>query len=681
MNPDLQKLMEQRRRKSESKGENASEVLSHPAFSPTKKELSKVSMGQDLQAIMARRRKMAGDASEDEDEKPPASRPMKNDTSEKANNPAKLSTHLDQKGDPGRRRRTTDGESTVSGSLASKSVERRSRRKPRNNGDEGNDPSERRKSSSRRSKSGDSDELSVDQSVSSRRRRSSDDDTISSGRKGRRSDDKKLPPISAGSSIPGMGTSSDDERDEKLRRKKLAGRSSSSGEDEPVTKNKKNRSKPSSGQSIVDGTSTESLKSMKESKGATSGWDDFPAFGGTEGFASGGVKNNDDGFGSFPADGNFSTTNNTDTTLGAFDFPMLSNHQLDGGKSLSKKDFDVAFSSTAFDNGPTFEAFDSKSTTAFDVTFPRMGTSGFSTLPVVEEAAPQKVWDKSPLVGDLPSRSLQRPELSQEAVMSAGLYVPPVSNPSNGNIICCNEKNGILKLIETDPKRGNLQVLSTTIMSHEFRQNILSKHNMLVHKVEDIVALTAGLHHTNGQTRTRVAAMLDLLVLESNQVLRVVAVWQWGYGTTQPVTLQYTISPPSGGDFSFEPNTLRNTDGLLFIAGAAPKGPCIFICKPSVKETWSANFIGENRRVSCITVSSTLHRMYPYLVIAMDDGSISMWTYKSALLPLSSKESLSASRWLFPVCRLEHSAIFSSIESSSIRNKGVAVVTGESLNL
>jgi hypothetical protein len=691
--------MEQRRRKSELKVEDPRPDVAAPALSATKKkELSKVSMGQDLQAIMARRRKMAGDASSEEDELPPVmpqTTVVPDDDMQKAlekpSTLAKLSMHLDQIGEPGRRKQASDGESTISGSIVSKSGERRSRRKSRLSGDEPDEPSERRKMRTRRSKSGDSlsDDVSVDQSVSSRRRRSSDDDTIASGlsssRKGRRSDEKNLPPSSSRASRqgPGLGASSvgagvltslpEPSEKKELHRRKLSSQSSSSGEEKPVMKSTKGRPKPTPGQSVAD--SHQSRKNAKSGNSsstpgivtdtAVSGWGDFPAFGGADGFESSDALNNDDGFGSF---GNFTlSANNTDTASAAFDFAPPSTRgesKRNQRKIVSKNDFDAPFSASAFENFSTFEAFDSKSP-AFNVTFPAMEGSGFSTLPFAEESVPQKVWDKSPLTGELPVRTVQRPLLSQDATMCTGLCVPPVSNPSNGNCICCIENNGTFEIIEIDPSRGNLHVLSISMMSREFRNKVADKYNILVHKVETVLALSVGLQRSKGQIRTNVVAILDLLSLESNQVLRVVAVWQWGGGTGHPAIVQHTISPPSSGEFSFEPSSLRNTDGLLFIAGASPKGPCIFICNPSNKEAWSANFLGGAGSISCMAVSSNLHRMYPYLVVAMKDGTISIWNYGAALLPPGSKEAVATTkRWLTPACRLEASACFTTARSN-----------------
>jgi len=296
---------------------------------------------------------------------------------------------------------------------------------------------------------------------------------------------------------------------------------------------------------------------------------------------------------------------------------------------------------------------------------------GFGRLSVVQESTPKKIWDKSPLPPDLPTlRTMQKPVLSQLQTLVSNFRGSPVNNPVNGNIIFCDEREGVFYLHEIDPRRGNVQVQGTPILTTEFQRKVTAKYNTSVYKVDALLALSAGLHHTNGQTRTRVAAIVDLAVLESKQVLRVVAVWQWGYGSTQPISLQYAITPPSGGDFYFDSSTLQNADGLVFLAGASPKGPCIFMCKPLVKETWSANFLGGSGRVTCTTVNPSLKRNNPYLAIALDDGSLNIWTYSSALASHASKENPASRRWLFPVCRMEHAAALAAVEPTPPSEKG-----------
>jgi len=93
-------------------------------------------------------------------------------------------------------------------------------------------------------------------------------------------------------------------------------------------------------------------------------------------------------------------------------------------------------------------------------------------------------------------------------------------------------------------------------------------------------------------------------------------------------------------------------DGLVFLAGYAQcKGPCVFIARPTVKDTWAANFLGPSTSsISHLAVTNDMHRKSKLLAIAMQDGSLSVWTYEAAVDRKGSRED---TKVILPLCRLE----------------------------
>jgi hypothetical protein len=354
-------------------------------------------------------------------------------------------------------------------------------------------------------------------------------------------------------------------------------------------------------------------------------------------------------------------------------------------------DFAAAFGDTNFDstaapttntsNTPTGSAIDPSAFGSFD-TFP------LETMDTANDAAkdagiefdytppsfalalppPKKIHDTTPLVNppvyNNPANRSFLTEKPRKLVSNAPGLPPPVINPMNGHYIVCqtNSTNGEKYLCQVDPHTG-AQVLSVPLLSIELQRKVATKYGVSANAVDSILQISVGVHKTVKEgittTRPRVACLMDLLVLDNTEVLRVLAIWQWGYATSgHPIALQSVLSPPSGSDFIYNPLSLLVADSCVFVSGASAKGPCVFLCKPTVRETWSANFVGkEAARISCMSVtkSSALAEggpSNPYLAIALTDGSLSVWTYEAATL-VSSKTTEVVRRLLYPLCRLE----------------------------
>lgn len=649
---EMQVILERRRRLADG-DEPLTGTPSQHSSSPVKQELKAVPMGSEMQAIMAKRREKADNTTTTSGSSSTAA--------------AAAGSNLDTMLKPKRRtkKRPDDERSVDSADSSERKLGRRrreggTRRPRRDHSHDGSKEDHRQQLHNRRPKGSSSRSLSSDdKSVRSK-------DSKEGSKDSKRKDEKRRGGPRRGTTTRPIDATSDHG-------------SSTTSSSKPHTSSKPAKAK------AVEEPSEEPEESLHldddlptKSEAEGGGWGGFPAFGGVTAAAApapavadafGGAS----AFGDTPAFGGFddlsATAKPAATTTATTKTSVQSTST---SKSLTKSDFDDAFSPAAFESGNAFAAFGSASVANFDVDF---GTDHFaSNLEAVQEAPPEKVWDKTPLknVPRPPTPTL--PVLGQEFVLTTEFEGRPTNNPVNGNILAgTTASDGTFWLRELDPRRGNVQVAATPVLSTEFKRKVTTKYNATCHKVESILSLTAGLHYTNGQRRTRVAAILDLSVLESRQILRLVAVWQWGYATAPTaISLQYTITPPSGGDFHFDSSTLQIADGLLFLAGASPKGPCVFMCKPAVKETWSANFLGGSGRVACMSVAP-LPRT-PYLAIAMTEGNLNVWTYQSALQP--SKEA--SKRWLFPLCRLEVQAALTSVEASSLsENSGEATGRGE----
>ncbi|GKY97024.1 hypothetical protein MPSEU_000661200 [Mayamaea pseudoterrestris] len=266
--------------------------------------------------------------------------------------------------------------------------------------------------------------------------------------------------------------------------------------------------------------------------------------------------------------------------------------------------------------------------------------------------AQERVWDKSPLV-DVPTIPDAAITLNAKTVFAMPFVGHPVTNPLNGNIIFFSMQQAGPFMHEVDPHRDFVQTMAAPIISSDLQRRVATKYHVSICGLDSVISISAGLHYIHGQVRVRVAAVLDLRVLESTQALRIVAVWQWGYAAPHPIGLQFAFAPPNGAEFAADPLTLKNADGLLFMAGNSPKGPCVFISKPILRETWSANYLNIPSVISTISVTSTEKRICPYLAIAMSDGSVSVWTYYAALGGTQAKGNETSKRWLLPLCRLE----------------------------
>jgi hypothetical protein len=316
--------------------------------------------------------------------------------------------------------------------------------------------------------------------------------------------------------------------------------------------------------------------------------------------------------------------------------------------------FDAAFSADV-----QFEsAFNTTTETAFGMGMsPFTSTHGMdafdmTTTPDFGEFSPPindpVRYDKSPLV-DIPKIAAPQLALQHKLIMTKDFLTSPVHNPANGNIVFITSgTNQGVTLHEVDPSRNYIQVTAVPVLSSELRRSVTSKYNASIRSVQKVWTLAVGLldHHSKLE---QIAAIVDFRIVEAATTMRLVLIWQRNYGTS--FQLQHVTTPPSGGDFACDLSTLQVSNGLLFVGGTSPKGACVFISKPAVREAWSANFVNGTGSVLAISVAISK----PYLVMALADQTVTVWTFKSALVKMAGTDTSQASkRWLFPLCRLNY---------------------------
>jgi len=474
-------------------------------------------------------------------------------------------------------------------------------------------------------------------------------------------------------------TSQDPKYNKDLSLVSKAPRSSARGTDEASavsTGSRGSRGSLGSKRSVQKGTRSQS-KSPRESpinllppggvKKAVDMWD-APAFG-SDSASKGTTKSStSSGFGAaFDKGENEERTPDVSTNIGSSDNFADNAVMFPSSSSFG----DAIKSSTIMEN----EAFSSDAISFFDTKRAKFeqedatmsndseAADAFAKTPVFGSSLRESL-DKTPLKNP-PRRKIPKLSLVKKQLFARKFACPPVKNPLNGNIIFCASKNGEMHIQEVDPKRGFVQVLSSPILTFELHKKVTSKYNRSACGVDNVLKLCVGVHRSQSQTRLRVVAVIDLLVLDSKHILRAMAVWQWGYGATQPISLQFLLSPPSGTDYFYHPENIAAADNIVFVAGASTKGPCIFMCKPSVREAWSANFLASSGKITSMAVTTAVERNYPYMAVGMSDGSLSVWTYAAALKQSVSKKDEPFRRLLYPLCRLDALWVLNSLQASS----------------
>lgn len=318
-----------------------------------------------------------------------------------------------------------------------------------------------------------------------------------------------------------------------------------------------------------------------------------------------------------------------------------------------------------------------------------------------EREPPVVVYDHTPFTTIPPPPPPKTLRLHTQVMVRKQILpnVPPLSNPANGHVLFLaaspSGATSHLMIYEVDLYDTSTSAMmmrmrpitSTPLLSSDLCRIVAAKYQVtLVPNVLKIWTWTMGFAPSSSRNTTsrprdpnfagrreQLAAIMDLRVLEATTTLRLVVVWQRNVVTNRWDVWQVT-TPPSGGDFASDLSTLQVANGLLFVGGASPKGSCIFISQLTDHrsrssgssggsgDAWSANFVTGMGSVLYLSASMTR----PYLVVALADKSITVWTYESALRNVDHHVSIvdtaapsPSKRWLFPLCRLHYSEALS----------------------
>jgi len=214
---------------------------------------------------------------------------------------------------------------------------------------------------------------------------------------------------------------------------------------------------------------------------------------------------------------------------------------------------------------------------------------------------------------------------------SSSAVLPVSINPVTNNVIqCSHDTKGTWRINELLLENHQSSIVLSTVVS---LIELNSKWNSgVIVGIADITNISAGVHRQGGRLRVRVAAMVNLLVLQQSQQQTVVVVWQWGYGPNQPITLQSVVSPPLSSNYDCHSFVIA--DGLVFLGGTTTNNnqAVVHLGKPNVRDTWLTTIVSTSNEttVTCLTVTTFVQRNYKYLAVSLSDGSVSVWTYEVA---------------------------------------------------
>ena len=347
----------------------------------------------------------------------------------------------------------------------------------------------------------------------------------------------------------------------------------------------------------------------------------------------------------------------------------------EGGRGATPSSVDSFFDS---------ESFTSRNPGQADLAFPSSPTNT-ETSPILDPPNADCLAPPRIQFGDT------RPIWIQEKPMTP----PPKANPLTGRLIFLAPSSSadvsMMTIVEWNAHTQS-PACSAPLLSPDLLIKLQIKYPSViasVGKIEQVLQIAVGVHEVNGHSQARVAVLMTVQVHDyqwRTDFVTIIGIYQWNAGSTISAStscpLQSMLIPPSGGDFIYHADSLLMAESCVFLAGlSSQKGPCVFISQPSVKETWSANFVERTGRISTMAViHASIHskekpqkgvninaqqQRLPYLAIALVDGTISVWTYEAAMKQAMANkrnntgttEASAVRRLLFPVCRLETNSL------------------------
>ena len=349
----------------------------------------------------------------------------------------------------------------------------------------------------------------------------------------------------------------------------------------------------------------------------------------------------------------------------------------------------------------------------------------------INEEAPLPVFN--PLTGNLILIRKRKKMINTNNFTTFDAVLDEV-DPTNGSIKCST------KILSTDFLQRYSAVEYSRMASNRnvTEETIFRKKKEVIVGISKVISLAAGLHRYQGHSRLKVAVVLDLLICDSpksststssfsnNYTTKlVIGVWHWGYTLSRPIAIQSVLAPPDAPSRNvsvihttpktnhFDPYTICLADGVIFLGGftviqqnnnskgrKAQKIACVYFTKPHLREPWSCVHIhipnNDNRPklhqsqkdpeiVTALSVTTNPNRLFKYLAIAADDGSVSIWKYDLAASTnrLSRHESrgFSQENLIQPLCRLNGASLFDSVQKSIFVGMKTSVsISGDTKN-
>lgn len=203
-------------------------------------------------------------------------------------------------------------------------------------------------------------------------------------------------------------------------------------------------------------------------------------------------------------------------------------------------------------------------------------------------------------------------------------------NPLTNNVILCRKQGKRWVINEFHTSTGPIAICTTEISCPEIQRKL---DGVRVCGVKEIEGVTAGLHYNNGQARVSIGVLLSLYAFGVSEPLKMIAVWNWGYGEGRLNSLN-TVFPSPLPKFACDRSTLSIADRCVFMAGVVDSKAAIFISKLHENQEWIPSVVNMDSasatdpgKIICMEV----HTEGKVIAISTEMGGISIYSYSELI--------------------------------------------------